>query len=419
MGRRQRQDPSSKLDNMMPALRKAILLVFILSACRERYGLPMEASTNNLLVVEGNILNGDTTVVRLSRTSALGERTLVKEEGATITVEGTDNSVYALHESAPGVYKSEFLSLDISNNYRLKIIAGGKEYESTWTGVISTPEIDSLSWRRENGVEIFVASHGTADDTRYYKWDYEEVWDFYSHFKSKLYFTYVQDSLGVRRSRCEERVHNGMPYTTCVEPYDPTGTQWNDTMYHCWKYNSSTAIHIGSTAALSDNVVWVPVRKHEEDSWELNSLYSILVKQTGLSKDAYEFYRILKGNSEGLGSIFDALPSQLKTNLRCVSDPAEPVLGFVDATTVRSKRIFINVRDLPGWRFPTEPCTIDSIGVNGEEAVKNYTNQNLIPADVLQFDRTPPHPVLVFSLARRPCIDCRVRGVHLRPPFWP
>ena len=80
----------------MRAISLYLLLIFILGACRERYGLPIEKSLFNSLVVEGNILKGDSTVIKLSRTSAVGEQNLLPEKGATIRVEGDDNTSVTL-----------------------------------------------------------------------------------------------------------------------------------------------------------------------------------------------------------------------------------------------------------------------------------------------------------------------------------
>lgn len=401
----------------MRILLLVICFFWVMVSCRERYGLPMEDARDNALVVEGNILNGDTTVIHLSRTSPVAERSLIAEEGANVQVEGDDNSIFPLRETGPGVYKSDHLTLNVNHKYRLKILSGGAEYESEWLAVMNTPDIDSVTWKRENGVEIFVASHGTSTDTRYYKWDYSEVWDFYSRFRSKAFFTYVLDANGQKVYQCVDKTLDGVTATVCIDSYDPAGNTWSDSMYHCWKYNNSTNINIGSTAALSDNVVFIPLRKFDEDTWELSSLYSILVKQTGLSKESYEFYNILKENSEGVGSIFDAQPSQMKTNMRCVSNPGEIVIGFIDATTVRSKRIFINNRELPGWRY--EPFNCSDTLTNALVPLADAIATNMIPVEVLQFERQPPYRVVSYSLSQAQCVDCQIRGIHRKPEFWP
>jgi hypothetical protein len=396
----------------------ATFLLFSLAACRERYGIPLEDSKANLLVVEGNILNGDTTKIRLSRTSPISERNLIVESGASLQIEGEDNSVYPLSESEPGFYKSDFLTLNNAFRYRLKIMSGSKVYESEWLKVISTPEIDSVIWKRDNGVEISVSSHGTADDTRYYKWDYDEVWEFHADYRSTGYFTYVLDANGVKRFQCIDVTREGITYNSCIEAYcPPDGYCWNDSLYTCWKYISSSNINIGSTAAFSDNTILAPVRKIDEDAWELNYLYSILVKQTGLTREGYEFYKILKGNSEGLGTIFDAQPSQMKTNLKCVTNPDETVIGFLDATIVKSKRIFIHIQQLPDWRYYDQFTCIDTLD-NSDIPIDKAIDAGMIPVTV-SADRNPPHQITNFTMTERYCADCTMRGVHRKPDFWP
>jgi hypothetical protein len=403
-------------------MRSIYLILFLCCfacACKERYGLPMDTSLSHSLVVEGNILKGDSTVIRLSRTTAIGEPQIFPESGATVRVEGDDNNTYTLFESEPGVYKTAPIELNSSTKYRLTINAAGKAYESEWTSVINTADIDTVYWQRANGVEIFIKSSGTADDSRYYKWDYEEVWDFYSKYKSYAYFTSVGvNEYGQPVYQCIDKVVNGTTYTTCIERYDPLGLTYNDSIYHCWKYDNSSSINIGSTAALTDNVAFTTVRKIEENGFELANLYSILVKQTGLSKESYEFYQILKGNTESLGTIFDAQPDQLKTNLTCVTDPREVVIGFVNATSVKSKRIFISNSEIGDWHYDPFSC-IDTSFLNNEPDVANALGFSQIPVNILESEQTEPYRILSYSTSASSCVDCRTRGVHRKPDFWP
>jgi hypothetical protein len=396
-----------------------LLCCCLLVGCKDRYGLPIDTARNNSLVVEGNILKGDTTVVRLSRTTAASERQLVVETGASVKVEGEDNSVYALSESEPGVYKVAPIDLDASAKYRLRINTRGKEYESEWTSLINTADIDTVYWERTNGIEIFVKSSGNVDDSRYYKWDYEEVWDFFSKYKSHAYFTWVGvNEFGQPIIQCIDKDVNGQPYTTCVEPYDSLGISYNDSIYHCWKYENSSAINIGSTAALTENVMLATVRRIERDGFELTNLYSVLVKQTGLSPESYEFYQILKGNTEGRGSIFDAQPNQLKTNLRCTSDPDEVVIGYINTTSVKTRRLFISNSEIGDWHYDPFTCG-DSSFRNNENDVAGAVGASQVPVDILEKETTAPFRILRYSTSSKFCVDCRTRGVHRKPDFWP
>lgn len=395
-----------------------ILILFSLAGCKERYGLPMEAAKENLLVVEGNILTGDTTKIRLSRTSAIGDRVLIAEKGAHLEIEGEDNSLYPLAESDSGVYKSDLLTLGNGVRYRLKIVTGSKEYQTEWLNLINTPDIDSVTWQRDNGVEISVASHGTPDDARYYKWDYDEVWEFHADYRSTAYFTFVLDERGNKHYQCIDVTRDGITYNSCIEAYcPPEAGCWNDSLYTCWKYVSSSNINIGSTAALVDNTVLASVKKIPNNAWELSDLYSILVKQTGLTREGYEFYKILKANSEGLGTIFDAQPSQMKTNVKCITDPNETVIGFVDATSVKTKRLFISIKQLRDWYYVDEYTCTDTL-TNLDIPYKEAVASGMIPLTV-STSRYPPHEITGYTITTRNCADCRLKGVHIRPDFWP
>ena len=401
---------------------RIVLLIFlffcITIACRERYGLPIEKSLAHSLVVEGNILQGDTTTIHLSRTTSVNDRQLLPETGATVTVEGNDNSTFNLSEAEPGVYKIAPIDLNPSTAYRLRIFSGNKEYESEWTTLINTSEIDKVFWERTDGVEIFVESSGSDDNSRYYKWDYEEVWDFYSKYKSYLFFTSNGvDEYGRPKMECIEKEKDGLTYTTCVDGFGP-GPQYSDSMYHCWRYDQSNNINIGSTAALADNVMRAPIRKIEQDGFELTSLYSILVKQTGLSKEGYEFYKLLKGNSEGMGTMFDAQPSQLKTNIRCISDPGETVIGFINTTSVKTKRLFISNSEVGEWNYAPFTCR-DTMYANTAEDVADAVSFSMLPVYVNKTVPNQPHLITEFMASGEYCVDCRLRGIHKRPDFWP
>lgn len=401
-----------------------ILLLFCATvACRDNYGLPVEKSLYNSLVVEGNILIGDSTIFRLSRASAVAEFNLVPEKGAVVTVEGDDNNYYPLAEEEPGIYKMAPFDLHASTKYRLRISSGGKEYESDWTSLVSTAEIDTILWERNKGIEIFVQSKGTSDDSKYYKWDYDEVWQYYGLNQSFLYFTYGVDELGRPTPECKDVEYRGATYNTCVEIYGLEGTVYNDSMYRCWMYVNSTSINIGSTATASENIIRAPVRKIEDNGIELSNHYRIKVSQTGLTKEAYEFYTLLKANSEGMGSIFDAQPSQLKTNLRCVSDPGETVIGFINTTSVKSKQIDISRMGLDGWFYvaDTTMCR-DSVFQNEPWDVTEVLLLKQLPTKPLGWRNTfPPKrfPTDYITVSRE-CVDCRLRGgIHKRPDSWP
>ena len=92
----------------MSRLRNTIIAsLFTLSVtqCKDRYISPYISPSSGYLVVEGFIANNGPTQFSLSRTIPLtGNATAPKETGATLQVEGDDNTTFSLKDQGNGVY---------------------------------------------------------------------------------------------------------------------------------------------------------------------------------------------------------------------------------------------------------------------------------------------------------------------------
>jgi hypothetical protein len=73
-------------------------------------------------------------------------------------------------------------------------------------------------------------------------------------------------------------------------------------------------------------IIFIPIATQR-----LSVLYTIMVRQYGLTEAAYNFLYMMEQNSEALGTIFDPQPSQLTGNIQCLTNPSEPVVGYVSA----------------------------------------------------------------------------------------
>jgi len=377
------------------------LLVLMMVHCRERYDVPFPSPATGYLVVEGFINPAGSTVIKLSRSTKLADRGIVQETGSVLQVQGEDNSLFPLSESAGGTYNTADLQLNPAIRYRLHILTStNKEYASSYKLPLITPLIDSITWLRQNGgLDIFVNAHDANNNIQYYKWDYDESWEFHSKYHSNTIFqTHSTD--------------NVIDQVIAVL-YD-SGKN-NESIYKCWQFRKSSLINIASTASLSADVVYVPLLRYPDASWELSFLYSINLKQYALSKEGYEFYRKLKKNTESLGSIFDVQPSEIKGNITCVTDPGEQVIGYVEVSTVNEKRKYISNDELPGWNYN-----------QGCEPAKVYLN---IPATAYKLYVEGYHPfggttandgsIIAFSVTKAECVKCTLRGTNIKPSYWP
>lgn len=365
------------------------LALLLPGGCKEEYNPPVKAVETNNLVVEGFINAQGSTNITLSRASLLQDTAVSNpEKGASIAIMGEDNSTILLSEDTLGHYRSDSVSLNKNQKYRLQIQTGeGKLYQSDFLSVKKTAPIDSVSWRDENnGVNIYVNSHDKPENSRYYKWTYEETWAIRSQWA--VLSGYVNRNVSARNT--EETLK----------------------MYYCWHSQNSSAILQESTARLSDNIIsMIPLVNIPHYEEQLRIRYSILVKQVALDKQAYEFYQVMKKNTETTGSVFAPLPTDLSTNMHCVSDPAEKVIGYMSVSTEESKRIFISHDDIPGWNYQSL-CVSEFVDISSSEAA--FSNNGFIPYAT----KTEGLNTLGFYASTEECMDCRTRGSNVKPDFW-
>src|ERR1700754_4867134 len=122
------------------------LLLFGLIAslgCRQTYQPPAIANPPNYLVVEGFIETSDTlpTTFTLTHTVRLDTTSNAPELGATVTVEGQENTLLPLIESGNGTYPS-YLGSNLNRDipYRLHIVTqSGKQYASDFIPLVNNP----------------------------------------------------------------------------------------------------------------------------------------------------------------------------------------------------------------------------------------------------------------------------------------
>jgi len=365
-----------------------LILAISIAGCKKPYNPPVVANNGSYLVVEGVINSGSTpTTITLSRTVNISSNVTINPvTGATLTVESDQNAVYPLTETGVGNYTSPGLNLDNARQYRLRIKTSGNEYLSDFVPVNITPPIDSIGYNivsvADTGIQVYVNSHNSNTNSRYYRWDYSETWRFHAQY----FCMYIS---------------NGSNAFLLRQP-----DQWR---FYCFSSDSSSDIVLGSSAKLQDNVIYQnPVVFIPKTSEKIELEYSILLREYSLTADAYTFWTNLKKNTEQLGSIFDAEPSEIAGNVHNTTNADEPVIGYVSVGTVQSKRIFIRRNDLPGPWVPTTPysCSIQGVGVQGPSFLYPLPN-DFVPMDAAGSTYTSTE-----------CADCTIRGTQTVPPFW-
>jgi hypothetical protein len=379
------------MNNSILKIYLVFLLIGMLSGnCKESYEPPAIKTDYHFLVVEGIINTGTSaqTTIVLSRSRTLNDTTTFSPEtGANVYIESEAGGLYQLQEQANGSYTSSVVNLNSNIKYRLRITTTDQQqYQSDYAASNIAPPIDSLTWKQDKDVTVYVHTHDPANQTHYYQWEYIETWE----YDSKL-----ESAWGVK---------NGLAY-----PIDPA-----EQVHTCWIDDHSTDIITGSSIRLSEDVIsQQPVAVVPQGSEKISKRYSILVRQYALSQEAYDYWSLIQKNSQQLGTLFDAQPTQLTGNLHNISNANEPVIGYISAGITQEKRLFITKFEVEDWvNTETGPdCYIKSIAQN--------------PNNFLIYDYPDPtYTVYYFVtggiiLAKKVCLDCRTKGGStVKPFFW-
>jgi len=361
-------------------------IIAFVFGCKEVYNPPQVKTNPNYLVVDGMLTSGDSTMIKLSRTRNINDSLSSSwETGASVIIVGAASDVYPLTEQSNGIYRINYLYMNPGEKYQLQITTSdGKKYVSDSVVVKQTPLIDSVNWTvNGSGVQIYVNTHDQLNSTQYYRWIYEETWEYHAAYDS--YFTFTNDQLIAR--------------------------DLNNHVYTCWHNRNSTELSLASSAGLSQDIIYQnPILFIPHGSEKISLQYSILVKQYALTKEAYEYWENLKKGTELTGGLFDPQPSLLNGNIHCISNPDEKALGFIGASSVEQKRIFIKNNELDSWGFTLIGCT--EIIVPPDSLSFYFGTQGYIPV--------ANHGIADYSGTTSSCADCTLQGgTTIKPSYWP
>ena len=276
------------------------------------------------LVVEG-LITDDTSSFTLTKSVDLIEKLeLIYVDDAWVAVECDNGETFPASAEGNGVYKISNGALKKECRYRLTIHYKDQEYQSDFLSPLFTPEIDSISWIKEAQgapVQICVSSTDTEQQSHYYKWSYREVWEYHATFWANA--GYVKDEHGV------ERFQSFDEFTS-------------NNRYYCWTNNQSKKILIGSTEKLTGYVLYKkPMYEVAPSNERLSVVYYVEVTQNLIRKDNYDYLYNMQKNTEESGGLFTPIPSEMKGNIRNITNPRERVIGYVDVSTSKKKERYI------------------------------------------------------------------------------
>lgn len=395
-----------------------VLIIFSLFTCIDPY-TPEAFGEEFFLVVEGLVTDGNRQAeVRISRSVSHIDSVPERIDGASVTITDNEGNIYALQGQGEGFYKTMpgFFSAETGRIYTLHFVLGtGEEYVSDPVEMLPVNQIDSVWFVKteytgfnqpgtEQGLMITLRTSGASEGSSYYRWKAEETWKY--RLVSPKRFEYVSESLIVEIDRPEE---------------------------FCWKNKVQDDINISSLPAGQGITVEKPVLFiSSAKSDRLLLRYSVLISQYSLTREEHEYWDKLKKISESGGTIFDAQPFSIVSNIRNVNNPGEKILGYFSVSALAEKRFYINSNELSGLNLPVYSYDCQQIA----KAPQDYPKPNPMSSlptwdDIVEmhlstgkYSFTEPllNPqsgeLLKLVFAKIECADCEILGTSAKPDFW-
>ena len=358
------------------------------------------------LVVEGDIHIGNVTEVRLGYVQPLvpGDNYVYTVPAATGYIEGEDGT-RVNPDNAYGVpsnllyFNTEELST--SQRYRLHLETYDMEtgkvsnvFESDWLSPLPAPTIDGLTYSHHPDYEeLWVGLSMHCHGSHYFRWTFSETWEYHSDISTMLEY---------KPSLREIGYYEG------------------PSLYYCWSTAKSSQINIFSTNnQIEDRFEELAFHTIPLSDKRLQVMYKIDVRLEAMSENAYNYWYNMQQNSEGQGSIFAPTPSEMASNVYCISDPTVQVMGYLNAA-VQAEAVMYYDNGLEGYYKAGLPFERDDQKVDAHrpDSMAFWYSHGYRPYSEIYEDMSgkPSH----HMWAQQICIDCRRQGGSKnKPEGWP
>ncbi|MDH6356767.1 DUF4249 domain-containing protein [Parabacteroides sp. PF5-9] len=367
-------------------MKKSIYIIctalICLIGCIEEYTPTDIEEIKDLLVVDGIITNGESTF-KVSQSVGLQEELYEAKlvNDAELYVETEEGDIFPSQRSGDGIYTVQMGELDPAKQYRLHIAANNEVYKSSFLSPLFAPAIDTIfSEKPAKGkpVSLYLMTHDSQNQNKYYRWSFEEHWEVQAELFANA--GYIDDQFMM--------FYLNTPYNT----------------YYCWGKDHSKKLILGTTDKISENIISrQKLTEIQPTDDRLSILYYISVKQSSLRKEAYAFFQNLQKNVELTGGLFSAIPSEMKGNISCTTNPNIYVVGYIEVSTTTEKELYI------------------------DKSKKYYEltyGSTCLDDDYRRYTPLPGYSIYEYYSSvylRTKCVDCRTRynASKNKPDFWP
>ena len=380
-------------------MKKFVLFIFafvVLAGCVYEFDPVIRVDETSGLVVEGDILIGDTTRITLSSIEPLSGENVNQVRGWVWVEDDSGNEYHPEFMGSSNSFNINMTKASPDRQYRLRIrlaapVNGNSTYySSSWRDVQKAPAIDDFSYTYEAGdynLDPFVhlwLSLSSQEGSGCFRWDFEEIWEYHADSLAKYYYDVSTDRV---------RSYDGE-----IPP-----------LYWCWAYAGSTQAGLAIAKSTGgERISGYGIYDINRRDRRMQSMYYIKLKARNISEECYEYLHSIEVNSTSTGSLSQPDPSQIIGNITCDDDPLEVVYGYIEASRVSFKEMFIPSLYIAPADYAGElPKPPPAEGLGLMTRLEAY-EMGLRPND------TPNHWV------SKQCVECtELGGTKNKPSFWP
>ncbi len=309
--------------------------ITLLFSCIEEYTPSIEAIESNKYVVSGLLSTEEEyQIISVSLAAEINDPKLIPLNDCEVKISDINGNTFNGYEFESGKYKVRIPEDNLITGVKFKLeitTPAGTNLASEYEELMECPDIDSVYYLRENkptnvpdifieGIQFYLNLDAVGFQNNYYKFDIEETWEYHSVYPLEWYY--------------DGTVHH-------IDPPDYSN-------FICWKTEKIKDIYILNTTGLQSNTYKeYPLHFVDNTTSRLAYIYSILVKQYAISKEAFAFLDQLRVNNIEQGGLYETQPVMVIGNLSNLTNPKQSVLGYFQVASVKTKRIFITeVQDL-------------------------------------------------------------------------
>lgn len=372
--------------------------LFVTTSCFKSYIPNIRAEDLSKYVVMGRVdKNNSIQSVNVSVTSSINNPKYIPVIECTVTISDDKGHTFPLNDQGDGDYKGRIDHRYMVQGAQFKVDINtpmGDHLESDYDQLHDVSQLDTVYYQLTSkegyevgkatpGIQFYIDMSGNHSDSKYYKWNVYETWEYHTVYPIEWYYDGV--------------VHHVFP---------PDSSKMV-----CWKTLKIPEVYTLNTNNLSDNAFRkFPLNFVSNKTDRLNIMYSLLVEQVALSQKAYDFWEKMRQNNSRNGGLYETQPMIIQGNIHNLTHPDNEVLGFFSAVSTKQKRIFVS----------------HVAGLKPYARLYRCYYQWPLP---LRFLQPYEYPVYLapaegggFSntIYLTECVDCLFHGgMNVKPSFWP